>query len=128
MIILLGTGGGAVILWAMKTLEELPIKIDREEIAAFCRERGIRKMSLFGSVVRDDFDPTRSDVDVLVEFAPGRTPGYGFVHCKDALAALLGRRVDLVTGVGKYLRPLVQRDLSTIYEQACSEGDADADA
>ncbi len=81
-------GRGAVILWAMKKLEELPIKIDREEIAAFCRERGILKMSLFGSVVRDDFDPTRCDVDVLVEFAPGRTPGYGFVHCMDALAAL----------------------------------------
>ena len=51
----------------MKTLEELPIKIDREKIAAFCRERGIQNMSLFGSVVRDDFDLERSDVDVLVE-------------------------------------------------------------
>ncbi len=75
-------------------------------------------MSLFGSVVRDDFDPARSDVDVLVEFAPGRTPCYGFIHCREALATLLGRKVDLVTGVGKYLRAFVQPDLTLIYEQA----------
>ena len=40
----------------MKTLDELPIKIDREKIAAFCRERCIQKLSVFGSVVRDDFN------------------------------------------------------------------------
>ena len=102
----------------MKTLEELPIKIDREEIAAFCRERGIRKMSLFGSVVRDDFNPETSDVDVLVEFLPGRKPGYGFVHCREALESLLGRPVDLLTGLGRRLGPLVKDDLSPIYEQA----------
>ena len=53
------------------SVAELPIVIDREKIAAFCRARGIRKLSLFGSVLRDDFDPQRSDVDVLAEFAPG---------------------------------------------------------
>jgi predicted nucleotidyltransferase len=51
---------------------ELPIQIDREKIAEFCRMRGIRKLSLFGSVLRDDFDPARSDVDVLAEFRAGR--------------------------------------------------------
>ena len=50
---------------------DLPIRIDRDALAAFCRARGIRKLSLFGSVIRDDFDPRRSDVDVLAEFAPG---------------------------------------------------------
>jgi len=49
---------------------ELPVRIDREKIAEFCRARGIRKLSLFGSVVRDDFDPARSDMDVLAEFVP----------------------------------------------------------
>jgi uncharacterized protein len=102
----------------MKTLDELPIKIDREKIAEFCRERGIRKMSLFGSVVRDDFDPETSDVDVLVEFEPGRKAGYGFVHCRDALEHLIGRPVDLQTGLGRHLGPLVEEDLSPIYEQA----------
>lgn len=81
----------------MKTLEELPIKIDLEAIAAFCRERGIRKLSFFGSVVREDFNPETSDVDVLVEFLPGR-------------------RVDLVTGLGRRLGRLVKDDLSMIYE------------
>jgi uncharacterized protein len=56
----------------MKTLDELPIKIDREKIAQFYRERGIRKLSLFGSMVRDDFDPERSDVDVMVSSCQGR--------------------------------------------------------
>ncbi len=85
----------------MKTLEELPIKIDREQIAEFCRERGIRKMSLFGSVVRDDFDPARSDVDVLVEFAPGRTPGWEFFHWNEDLEPLFGRKVDLMSRVAE---------------------------
>ena len=57
------------------SVAELPIQIDREKIAEFCRVRGIRKLSLFGSVLRDDFDPARSDVDVLAEFEPGVRPG-----------------------------------------------------
>jgi hypothetical protein len=49
------------------TTSDLPIAINREELAALCRARGVRKLSLFGSVLRNDFNPTRSDVDVLVE-------------------------------------------------------------
>lgn len=60
------------------SVAKLPIRLDREQIAAFCRARGIRKLSLFGSVLRDDFDPSRSEVDVLVEFLPGRIPGWEF--------------------------------------------------
>ncbi|MGH7969260.1 MAG: nucleotidyltransferase family protein [Limisphaerales bacterium] len=45
------------------SIAELPIEIDRERVAEFCRARGIRKLSLFGSVLRDDFDPQRSDVE-----------------------------------------------------------------
>ena len=56
----------------------LPIVIDRDAVAAFCRARGIRKLSLFGSVLRDDFDPVRSDVDVLAEFEPEAHPGLKF--------------------------------------------------
>lgn len=56
---------------------ELPLLIDADKLAVFCRERGIRKLSLFGSVLREDFSAT-SDVDVLVEFLPGRTPGLAF--------------------------------------------------
>jgi len=60
------------------SVAELPIPLDREKIAAFCRARGIRKLSLFGSVLREDFDPARSDVDVLAEFEPGALRGVGF--------------------------------------------------
>lgn len=53
------------------SVAELPIQIDRERIARFCRERGIRKLNQFGSVLHDDFDPQRSDVDVLAELQRG---------------------------------------------------------
>jgi predicted nucleotidyltransferase len=106
------------ILCRMKTLEELPIKIDRERIAAFCRERGIRKMSVFGSVVRDDFDPQTSDVDVLVEFVPDRVPGWEFFGWGEDLEPIFGRKVDLMSRVGKYLWPRIKPDLTTIYEQS----------
>jgi hypothetical protein len=52
----------------------LAIDIDREKIAEFCRKRQIRRLALFGSVLRDDFRPD-SDVDVLVEFEEGHVPG-----------------------------------------------------
>ena len=59
-------------------IAELPIQIDREKIAEFCRARGIRRLSLFGSVLRGDFDPQRSDVDVLAEFEPNALKDVGF--------------------------------------------------
>ena len=102
----------------MTTLDKLPIKIDHEKIAAFCSERGIRKMSLFGSVVRDDFDPERSDVDVMVEFLPGRKPAWEFFYWGEDLEPIFGRKVHLVTGVGKFIQPFVKQDLTTIYECA----------
>jgi uncharacterized protein len=72
------------------------IEIDRERLADFCRKRNIRKLSLFGSVLRDDFRPD-SDVDVLVEFEPGAPRDlYEFVGIQQELEALVGRDVDLV--------------------------------
>jgi predicted nucleotidyltransferase len=57
-------------------LRNLPIRVDEDKVAECCRVRGIRRLRLFGSVLREDFDPTRSDVDVLAEFHPEavRTP------------------------------------------------------
>ena len=74
------------------------ITIDHSNLAAFCRRHHIRRLSLFGSVLRSDFRPD-SDVDVLVEFAPGEVPGYLALHDIEAeLSKLLGgRKVDLVT-------------------------------
>jgi uncharacterized protein len=57
------------------------ITLDREQVADFCRRHHITRLSLFGSVLRDDFT-AESDVDVLVEFAPGKTPGLAFSGCR----------------------------------------------
>ena len=73
-----------------------PIPIPLEAIAEFCKRNHIRKLSLFGSILRDDFGPD-SDVDVLVEFEEGYHPGLTFFTMDDDLAQLHGRRVDLNT-------------------------------
>ena len=72
------------------------IPLDRSKIAEFCRERHIRRLSLFGSVLRDDFGPD-SDVDVLVEFDPEHVPGLEFFGMEIELSEMLGRKVDLNT-------------------------------
>jgi uncharacterized protein len=102
------------------SVAELPIQIDREKVAEFCRARGIRKLSLFGSVLRDDFDPARSDVDVLVEFVPGVRPGLKFFGYGEELAEIIGRKVDFNTEawLSQYFRDEVVREAVAIYEQA----------
>ncbi len=72
------------------------IPFDRAKIAEFCRRNHIRRFAFFGSVIRDDFTP-ESDVDVLVEFEPGKTPGLAFFDMQEELSAILGRKVDLNT-------------------------------
>ena len=73
------------------------LAIDSEAISTFCRRHYIRRLALFGSVLRDDFRP-ESDVDVLVEFEPGHVPGLRFVSIERELSTLFGgRRVDMVT-------------------------------
>jgi predicted nucleotidyltransferase len=72
------------------------IRIDKEQITRFCRRHHIRRLSFFGSVLRDDFGP-QSDVDVLVEFEPDHTPGLAFLAMQEELSKLLHRQVDLHT-------------------------------
>ena len=75
----------------------LQIDIDAEGLAAFCRRSGIRRLSFFGSVLREDFGP-ESDIDVLVEFAPDAGVGlFEFVDLQYELSELFGRDVDLHT-------------------------------
>lgn len=95
------------------------IRLDRAAIAAFCRKNHIRKLALFGSVLRGDFGP-ESDVDVLVEFDPGHTPGLAFFRMQDELTELLGRRVDLNTPgfLSRYFRDEVLAEAETIYAAA----------
>jgi len=101
------------------TIAELPVQIDRDKIAEFCRARGIRKLSLFGSVIRDDFDPARSDVDVLAEFNPEVHPGLKFFGYGEELAEILHYRVDFNTEawLSKSFRDEVVREALLIYEQ-----------
>jgi len=73
------------------------IDIPQERIAAFCRENGIRRLALFGSILRDDFRPD-SDVDVLVEFQAGVRVGYlAIARMARELADMMGRAVDMRT-------------------------------
>ena len=91
-----------------------------EVIADFCRRNHIRKLSLFGSVLRDDFTP-ESDVDVLVEFEPGETPGFfEYVGMELELTELLGRKVDLLTAgfLSPYFREEVLREARPIHVAA----------
>ncbi|MBN2305495.1 MAG: nucleotidyltransferase family protein [Anaerolineae bacterium] len=96
-----------------------PIPIPHDEIAAFCARHHIRKLALFGSVLRDDFRPD-SDVDVLVEFDPGVPVGFfTFVDIEQELSNLLGRTVDLNTAgfLHKRFRQQVIETAQVIYER-----------
>jgi predicted nucleotidyltransferase len=76
------------------------IDVPMEKIAEFCRKWKVRRFSLFGSVLREDFGPD-SDVDVLVSFQPDSTWDlFDLVSMRDELAALFGREVDLVEEEG----------------------------
>jgi predicted nucleotidyltransferase len=92
---------------------------DREALAALCRRHGIRRLALFGSVLRGDAGPD-SDVDILVEFEPGRTPGLRFIAIQEELSTLLGRNVDLSTPgfLSPHFRDRVVREALSLYEAA----------
>ncbi len=91
--------------------------VDREKIAAFCRTHHIRRLALFGSVLRDDFRPD-SDVDILVEFEPGKVPGLAFFAMQRELSGILGRKVDLNTPqcLSRYYRDKVQAEAEAVYD------------
>jgi hypothetical protein len=99
--------------------KQYPIPIPYDAIAEFCRRNHIRKLSLFGSVLRDDFTP-ESDIDVLVEFEPGKTPGFAFISMQDELSRLLGRVVDLNTpgSISRWFVDEVLAEAEEIYDAA----------
>ena len=95
------------------------IDLPLDRLAELCRRYRVRRLALFGSVLRDDFRP-ESDVDILVEFEPGATPGLAFFGMEIELSELLGRRVDLNTpaGFGPALRARVLAEALPIYVAA----------
>ena len=92
------------------------IEIPREQIASFCRERGIRRLSFFGSILRTDFGPA-SDIDVLVEFQPGIRVGLSFARMQNELSRIFGRKVDLNTPgfLSDYFRDEVLAEAEVLY-------------
>jgi predicted nucleotidyltransferase len=101
------------------TLADLPLQFDAEEIARFCEDSGIRRLSFFGSVLRDDFTPA-SDVDMLVEYMPGRHPGLMLFRQQEELASRLKRTVDLHTpaSLSRHFRDKVLAHSLAIYERS----------
>ncbi len=93
------------------------ISVPYEAVADFCRRHRIRELSLFGSVLRDDFTD-QSDVDVLIEPGPGHERTLNEVlTMKEDLEAMFGRRVDLVYAdlLNKYIRDEVLGMRKVIY-------------
>ncbi len=95
------------------------IDIPREQIADFCRRNHIRRLALFGSVLRDDFHPD-SDVDVLVEFEPDARVGLRFFALEAELSEIFGRKVDLNTAgfLSEYFRDEVLAEAQVQYDAA----------
>ena len=91
--------------------------IDRDSIRRFCEAHAICELALFGSVLRDDFGPN-SDVDVLVEFAPGQGPSlFHLLDLEQELSFILGRPVDLVSkrGLNRHLKDRILAGREILY-------------
>ena len=89
-----------------------------DQIVELCRRYHVRELSLFGSRARGDYRDD-SDIDLLISFEPGSSPGlFGFVHLKQEFEQLLGRPVDLVSREGlrnPYRRASILGDATVIY-------------
>ncbi|UCC40320.1 MAG: nucleotidyltransferase family protein [Candidatus Aminicenantes bacterium] len=94
------------------------ISIQKDKIARFCKKHHIQRLAIFGSSLRNDFGP-ESDIDILVDFEPGRTPGFfKLFEMEDELSTLFGvRKVDLRTpqDLSQYFREKVIKDAEVQY-------------
>lgn len=90
------------------------IEEKREQIAALCRQYRVRRLALFGSALRDDFDPLRSDLDFVVEFEPLAPGTYAntYFGLIEALGGLFQRHIDLVEA-GSVRNPYFQREIES---------------
>ena len=96
------------------------VDLHRDEVAALCRRAGARRLDVFGSAVRADFDPATSDLDFLVEFdeLPPTKYADAYFALKESLESLFGRQVDLVTDSGlenPYFRARVYAERKLVY-------------
>ena len=93
------------------------LAIPPTKLEQFCRDHHIRRLALFGSALREDFRAD-SDVDILVEFEAGRTPGFKFWEIEEELTEMYGRKVDLNTpqDLSIYFRQQVEAEAQPLYE------------
>jgi len=96
---------------------EQRIEQKREQLAVLCRQHRVQRLALFGSALREDFDPARSDLDFLVEFEPLPTGTYAdtYFGLVEALEQLFERRVDLVEA-GAVRNPYIRREIEAHQE------------
>jgi predicted nucleotidyltransferase len=98
------------------------IENNRQALYQLCRDHGVKRLEVFGSILRDDFDPVQSDVDVLVEFSPAVAASFSnFLALKEALELLFRRPVDLMelSAVrNRRLRHHIEQSKSPVYEAA----------
>ena len=82
--------------------EQLRLDLPLDAIARLCEKYGVGELAVFGSVLRDDFDPARSDIDFLVRFIDNDAGDWGckYQDMREELEALLGRKVDVVSWRG----------------------------
>lgn len=101
-------------------MSEARINIPKDRIAEFCMRNRVRRLSLFGSVLREDFGPD-SDVDILVEFEPGTRIGLiQLSGLEIELGNIVGRKVDLNTPgfLSKYYRDQILTEADVQYDAA----------
>ena len=105
-------------------MKKIRINFQINQIKDFCQKWKIREFALFGSVLTDDFDPKRSDVDVLVTFFPDTSWGWDIVDMKEELEKIFKRRVDVIEkeAIEKSKNPYRKKEIlssyEVIYEQA----------
>jgi predicted nucleotidyltransferase len=102
-----------------KVIRQARLRLPHQQITAFCQRHHIRKLSLFGSALRDDFG-SESDIDILVEFEPGQTVGFlKLAALEIELSEMVGRKVDLRTPaeLSRYFRQEVMAEAEVQYEQ-----------
>jgi len=92
------------------------IDVPGRAVADLCRRYHIRRLAIFGSVLRGELRPD-SDIDVLVEFEEGRTPGFAFFDIQDELSRMIGRRVDLNTPhfLSPHIRQRVEEEAEVVF-------------
>lgn len=99
---------------------EAVIEQKREQVAQLCRQFGVQRLAVFGSALRDDFDPEHSDLDFVIEFGPLLAGTYAdtYFGLLEALERLFERPIDLVVGSAiknPYFRESVARTQALLY-------------